>query len=85
MGEEREVGRVTRYFGKIGVAAVKATARIARGDALRFRGHTTDVQMTVDSMQIEAAVVDEIGPGDEVGIRVPGKVREGDVVYKLEP
>lgn len=77
---EEIVGTVIHYFGKIGVAALTLTGKIRVGDTLRFKGHTSDFTMTLDSMQIDNASVEEAGPGDDVGIKVTEKVREHDEV-----
>jgi translation elongation factor EF-1alpha len=82
MGEEQEVGKVVGYFGKIGVAAVEATSEFAVGDTLHFKGHTTDFTSKVESMQIEGEQVEKVSPGDQVGIKVPEKTRDGDKVYR---
>ena len=82
MGEEQEVGKVVGYFGKIGVAAIEATAEFAVGDTLHFKGHTTDFASKVESMQVESEQVERASPGDKVGIKVPEKARDGDGVFK---
>jgi putative protease len=82
--EEELVGKVTNFFVKISVAAIKLTAGVIKiGDALHFKGHTTDFQDTVDSMELKNQSVDEARPGDEVGIKVKERVRENDRVYKI--
>jgi putative protease len=78
---EESVGTVIHYFGKIGVAALTLTGRIKVGDTLRFKGHTTDFTETLESMQIDNAIVEEAGPGDDVGIKVKERVREHDEVF----
>ncbi len=83
MGEEREVGKVVGYFGKIGVAAVEAGAEFSVGDSLRFKGNTTDFTLTVESMQVDNKPVNKAAPGDKVGIKVPEKARHGDAVFRL--
>ncbi len=81
--EEQQVGKVTNFYVKISVAAIKVTAGVIRiGDTLHFKGHTTDFEDTVASMEVENQPVDEAGPGDEVGIKVKERVRENDRVYK---
>ncbi len=82
MGEEQEVGAVTGYFSRIGVAAIDVTAEVKVGDALHFKGNTTDLTANVESMQVENKAVEKASPGDKVGIKVPEKVRNGDTVYK---
>lgn len=82
--EEKEVGRVTGYFAKIGVAAIEITnGTINVGDVLHFKGHTTDFQQEVESMQIEHEPVQTATVGDSVGIKVKERVRKHDKVYKV--
>lgn len=81
--EEQEVGRVVDYFAKVGVAGIEMTGQLAVGDTIRIKGHTTDFQQTVDSMQIEHQVVQEVKPGDSVGIKVADRCRTHDLVYKV--
>lgn len=81
--ERIEIGRVTHYFGQPGVAAIVLSKELSVGDRLAFEGHTTDFETTVSSIQIEHESVERAGPGESVGIRVPERVREHDVVYRL--
>jgi hypothetical protein len=82
--KEIEVGVVQDYFAKIGVAALQVTAHgIKVGDEIHFKGHTTDFNQRVDSLQIEHAQVNEAGPGASVGTRVKDRVRAGDAVFKF--
>lgn len=82
---ESLVGKVTHYFGRIGVAVVKLSAPLSQGETVHFRGKSTDFVQTVESMQIEHQQVHEAKPGDEVAIKVVDRVREGDEVYKVTP
>jgi translation elongation factor EF-Tu-like GTPase len=82
--EEKKVGEVIKYFGKIGVAAIRLSeGSLKVGDTIRLSGHTTDFTQTVDSMQVENKDVQQAGPGADIGIRVKDRVREHDVVYKV--
>ena len=81
--ERREIGRVSHYFGKPQVAAIVLTDDLKIGDTISIQGHTTDFEMVVESIHIEDDSLTEAGAGDNVGIKVPEKVREHDVVYKI--
>ena len=82
--EEKKIGEVIKYFGKIGVAAIRLTeGSLKVGDTIHLVGHTTDVTQMVDSMQIENQNVQEAGPGADFGIKTKEKVRDHDVVYKV--
>ena len=81
--EEKKVGMVIKFFGKIGVAAIKLTDDSLRvGDTIHIKGHTTDLTQKVESMQIENQSVEEATPGADIGIKIGDRVRENDVVYK---
>lgn len=82
--EEKKVGEVIKYFGKISVAAIRLSeGSLKVGDKIHIVGHTTDVTQTIDSMQIENKNVQEAGPGADIGIKVNARMREHDVVYKV--
>lgn len=82
--EERKIGEVIKYFGKIGVAAIRLSeGSLKVGESIHIVGHTTDVTQVVDSMQIENKSVQEAGPGADIGIKTKDRVREHDVVCKV--
>ena len=81
---EQEIGRVTHYFGKIGVAAIEVTAgTLVVGDTLHIKGHTSDFTQTVTSMQIDGVDVQEAAAGTSVGMKVVAHARAHDHVYKV--
>ncbi len=81
---ETKVGVITHYFGKIGVAVVKATdGPIAVGDKIHIKGHTTDHTQTVESLQIEHQPVQKIEVGQEAGMKVSARVHEHDEVFRV--
>ena len=83
---EEEIGAIMHYFDKAGVAAFKIEkGELNVGDTVHIVGHTSDITTTIESMQIEHDKVEKAGVGDAVGIKVPGKVREHDRVFKVVP
>ena len=81
--EEKEVGKVVHYYDKIGVAVVKVSGEgMAHGDGLHVKGHTTDFEMVLESMQLDHKPVEKARAGEEVAIKVEQKAKEGDIVYK---
>lgn len=81
---EQEIGRVTHYFGRIGVAAIELTqGSLALGDTIHIKGHTTDFTQTVSSMQIDGKDVPRAEAGQSVGIKAQQHARPHDVVYKV--
>lgn len=82
--KEVEIGKVTHYFSRLEVAAIELSDHLKLGDKIHIKGHTTDFVQAVESMQIEHQSVTEASAGDSIGLKVKGKVREGDTVYKVE-
>jgi translation elongation factor EF-1alpha len=82
---EEKVGVVKDYFAKINVAGIDITGKLKAGDTIHIKGHTTDFEQVVESMQIEHEQVEEAEPGDAIGIRVNERCRGGDTVYKVTP
>ena len=82
--KEQEIGFISKYFGKINVGAIDLTVgELNTGDVIHIQGHTTDLEETITSMQIEHASVSEAKAGDSIGLKVSEKVRRGDKVFKV--
>ena len=84
MSEENviEVGRITHFFSKIGVAVVELTAPLAVGERILVKGPSTDFEQVVESMQIEHKNIPRAEAGQSVGLKMAEHVRERDLVYK---
>ena len=81
--EEMQVGKITHYFPKIGVAVVEITdGSLKIGDEIRIKGRTTDFRQKIVSMQIEHDKIEMAEPGVSVGIKTAEPVRANDLVYK---
>ena len=80
---EEEIGKVSDYFAKIGVAAIELTGSLSVGDTIHIKGHTSDFEQKIESIQIEHQSVEKANPGDSIGIKVKDRVRGHDVVYKV--
>ena len=84
MAEEKEIGVVSSYFSHAEVAAIKLSGKLKIGNKIHIRGHTTDFEQEVKSMQIERKEIKQAKKGDHVGIKVPEKVRPNDKVFLVE-
>jgi putative protease len=83
---EEQVGRVEHYFAKVSAAGIEVTAaELNVGDTLHIVGHTTDLTLKIDSMQIENQPVQKATTGQVIGIRVADRVRPHDIVYRVLP
>ena len=80
---EEIIGTVSDFFARPVVAAIELTAALEVGDKIHFKGHTTDLELIVDSMQINNVDVKEAKAGDSVGVKVSERVRKRDTVYKV--
>jgi translation elongation factor EF-1alpha len=82
MGEV-EIGKVTDFFAKPVVAGIELSGALKLGDKIHIQGSTTDMELAIESMQIDRVNITEGKPGDLVGIKVLDRVRRGDKVYKV--
>jgi putative protease len=80
---EKQIGRVTHYFKRIGVAVLDLNGGLKVGDIVHIQGHITDFTQLVESMEIEHQKVQSVGPGADVALMVNERVRTGDAVYKV--
>jgi len=78
---EEKIGDVTHYFGNIPAGIIKLTGTLKIGDRIHLKGHTTDFEQEITSMQISHKDVKTAKKGDEVGIQITDRVREGDEVF----
>ena len=81
---ELQVGKVTHYYNKIGVAIIELSAPIKVGDTIKISGHDKEFNQTISSMQIEHRQIEEAKKGDVIGLKVDQPVKEKDLVYKVE-
>ena len=80
---EEEVGKISDFFAHPVVAGIELTKALKVGDTIHVKGHTTDLELTIGSMQIDNVNVNEAREGDSIGIKVTDRVRHGDIVYKV--
>ncbi len=80
---ETEIGKISDFFARPVVAGITLTGTLKIGDKIHIKGHTTDIELTASSMQIDNVNVTEAKAGDGIGIKVPDRVRPGDTVYKV--
>lgn len=82
--KQKVIGRITHYFDNIGVAVVQLDSPLRIGDAIRVvGGEATDFQQKVQSMEVEHQKVAIAKKGQEVGLKIKEKVREGYKIYKI--
>jgi selenocysteine-specific translation elongation factor len=80
---EDVIGNVSEFFARPVVAGIDLTAPLKVGDKIHIKGHTTDMVVIVESMQINNVNVQQAKAKDVVGVKVSDRVRRGDIVYKV--
>ena len=78
------IGKVTHYFDKIGVAVIALSDTIKEGDPISIEGSITNIQQSASSIQIDRKPVESAKKGQSVGLKIEGKAREGDKVFRVE-
>ena len=80
---EEIIGTVSDFFAHPVVAGIELTASLKVGDKIHIKGHTTELELVIDSLQINNVDVRQAKAGDSIGIKVSERVRRGDTVYKV--
>lgn len=80
--KKEDIGIVTNFYKKIGVAEIKLWQPLKIDDELIIQGNKTgSVEEKVTSMQVDGKNIDKIDKGC-VGVKLENTVRENDHVYK---
>ncbi len=79
--EPKVVGTVVHYYGHPHVAVIRCKGDLPLGAHVQFLGATTDFEEDIDSMEYDHHKIMFAKEGEEVGVRVSERVREGDCVY----
>ena len=80
----KKIGKVTHYYGNIGVAIVELSGKLSVGDKVKFSHGDKEIEQTVESMQIEHKEIDSAKKGDVVGVKVDEKIGDGMEVFLVE-
>jgi putative protease len=77
-----EIGHIAHFFSKINVAVLDLRLPLTVGDHILVKGPSTDIEQTVQSMQIDRNDIQRAEAGQSIGLKVEHPVKEKDVVYK---
>lgn len=80
---KKPLGKVTHYYEQIGVAAVLLEGKLRQGEKVRIGRNNNFVEQEVTSMQLEHERIAAAKKGQEIGLKVGQKVREGDLLFKV--
>ena len=64
-----------------GELPAELAAALKSGDTIRVKGKDTDFEQVISQMQFDHKDIEEAKKGQEVGIKLDNKVKEGDIVY----
>lgn len=78
---EKPIGKITHYYGGIGVAIIKFNKAVKKGETIAIRGAHTDFTQKIDSMQYDHKEISGAKKEQEVGIKVKEKAHDSDKVY----
>ena len=81
---EKEIGEITHYYDRAGVAVVKLAGTLNAGDRIKIVRGEREFEQVVESMQVEHKEIKSAKKGDEVGMKVNEPAKEGAKVFKLE-
>ncbi|MDD5569419.1 MAG: hypothetical protein PHG23_03330 [Candidatus Pacebacteria bacterium] len=79
-----KIGKVTHYFDKIKVAAIRISNTLSVGDTIRIKGgEGTDFKQKITSMQLMGQKITKGKKGQEIGIKVKERARDGYLVFRV--
>lgn len=81
---EKEVGKVSHWYDKIGVAVLKLEGPLKVGDRVKVKKGDSEFEETVSSLQIDHQSVDSAKTGDEVAIKLSQKAKPGAAISIVE-
>jgi len=78
---DKQIGKVTHYYDKIGVAVVDLTSGLKSGEKLKFVKDDDEFTQTAESIQVDRKNVDKAKKGDSIGLKVDQEIKPGAAVY----
>jgi len=81
--QEKEIGKITHYYGHLSVGIIELSDSLKTGDNIHIKGHSSDFNQNVDSIEVEHQSVPEAKAKDVIGIKVLEKVHPHDKVFKV--
>ena len=81
MAKEKPIGIVTHWYDKIGVAVVKLSGKLAKGDKIKVKRGEEEFEETVGSLQIDHKDVASAKKGDDAAFKLSQRAKEGAQVF----
>ena len=80
MVKSKIIGTITHYYDNIGVGVINLKGTLKVGDSIMLKRGDQEFTQTVESMQVDHAEVEKAKKGDDVGLKLTEKVKEGALV-----
>jgi len=77
------LGKVTHFYDRIGVAAILLNKSVKFGEKIKIGRQENFTEQEVTSLQLEREAIKAAKKGQEIGLKVAGRVRAGDEVWKV--
>ena len=81
---KKPIGEITHWYDHVSVGVIKLNGKLKTGDSIVLankKGEELFTQ-TVGSMQVEHEKIETAKKGDDVGLQLDSKVKEGTLVFK---
>lgn len=80
----KSIGVITHWYDKIGVAVVKLTGRLRRGDRVRIKKGDEEFEEVVSSLQINHQDVASAKKDDDAALKLSQRAREGAEIFIVQ-
>ena len=84
MAKEKQIGTVTHWYDKLGVAVVKLSGKLSKGDRIKVKKGEEEFEDSVASLQIDRADVASAKKGDDAAMKLSQRAKEGAAVFLLD-
>lgn len=82
--KEKPIGVVTHWYDKIGVAVVKLSGTLKKGDRIRVHRGDSEFEETISSMQFEHEDIASGKKGQSIAIKLSERGKEGAEIYLVK-
>lgn len=79
-----EIGKVTHYYDKAGVAVVDLSAPLTTGETVTFQKGDMQFTQEVTSMQIDNENIDKAKAKTSIGLKIDQPAKPGTTVFRGE-
>ena len=84
MKKGKQIGTITHWYDKIGVAVVKLNGTLAKGDKIKVKKGDDEFEEVVSSIQLDHADVSSVKKGDDAAIKLSQHAKEGAHVFLVD-